>query len=138
MNENAEDSLEDVFEEVLTELQQNKKDEAAMLQAEALAQSSNPDEVRKLYLQIRATKILKERASKREQAETEKLKTNLKREKAEEVVEIRKRFKVILGVFGSSLILMTILIISGVEVGWAVLISIFWFIHLPSLLNRIL
>ena len=53
--------LEKVFEEVLEELNQGYKDEAAILQVEAMITSNDTKEWRRLYLRIRALKIIKER-----------------------------------------------------------------------------
>ena len=80
MEEKYSDTLESVFEEVLDELKQGSRDEAAILQAEAMAETNNPEEWKKIYLRIRAKKIIDERAKQKEKVAIEDRKTKERKE----------------------------------------------------------
>lgn len=89
--------LEKVFEEVLEELNQGYKDEAAILQVEAMITSNDPKEWRRLYLRIRALKIIKERKELKEEKRKREIKHNkekaieLKRKTIRDILSVRLR-----------------------------------------------
>ena len=87
MMDKVEDSLEDVFEEILEEFQSGKRDRAAELQARAIAESNEPDDLFRAYLLIRAKKITSERVLSREKAETDHKKFQ------EKLTAIRKKLQ---------------------------------------------
>ena len=127
--------LEDIFEEVLEELNQGYKDEAAMLQAEALSESTDLMELKKLYLQIRAKKIHKQRIETEKQLEAEKQKTKSSNERQKEKQGIKFRLLVVaffgigLAILGLSYDAMSMPVIDIL-----IFIAVAWFV--PGALSR--
>ena len=141
MNISNEDSLEDVFEEILEEFQSGQRDRAAELQARAIAESNDPDDLFRAYLLIRAKKITAERALSREKAEQDyerfQEKVVAKRKREQHSQEFKKRAKLV----GLVIIMFVITLTWSIanDLLGEFVIGLFLLIFLlPSILKRIL
>ena len=122
MEEKYSDTLESVFEEVLDELKQGSRDEAAILQAEAMAETNDPEEWKKIYLRIRAKKIIDERAKQRVKVAIEDRKARDRKEASRKNRTKQQEVKIWILVVGVILLFIGLLTIVGVP-----LINIFLF-----------
>ena len=57
--------INQVFEEILSEINHDERDEAALLQAIALTENNDSDKIRANYLRIRAQKIIDQKEEER-------------------------------------------------------------------------
>ncbi len=141
MTKQVEDSLEDVFEEILEEFQSGKRDRAAELQARAIAETNEPDDLFRAYLLIRAKKITSERALSKEKAEKDydrfQKKVVARRKRDEEIKQTKMRLMSVAGFGIAFLLAASLAAINGVIPEFFIGFLIFLFI-LPSILKRIL
>ena len=59
--------INQVFEEILSEINHDERDKAALLQAIALTENNDPNSIRANYLRIRAQKIIEQKDEERKQ-----------------------------------------------------------------------
>ena len=81
MSSEANPDLDKIFEDILSEIKEGERDEAAMLQAIALS-NNDPNQIRKNYLLVRSNKIHKkdliEKKDSKKLADKERTKENYK------------------------------------------------------------